>query len=151
MIPGPVQRSGAFGRRERCGLRERSSEVTAVIDEVEHGDATAVVGDATGQPVDVELGNVYNSTYTGIYDITMKITYYMADAQNPPAQVAGEVLRVEWPLRGDAYWRLLVHFGSHAAYTTPRSGITVYSTGVQPAATPQVRLEPGAVIVDYTE
>jgi maltooligosyltrehalose trehalohydrolase len=66
-------------------------------------------------------------------------------------EVAGEVLRVEWPLRGDAYWRLLVHFGSHAAYTTPRSGITVYSTGVQPAATPQVRLEPGAVIVDYTE
>ena len=44
------------------------------------------------QPVDVELGNVVNSQYTGTYDITMKITYYMADAQNPPAQVANEVL-----------------------------------------------------------
>jgi hypothetical protein len=44
------------------------------------------------QPLDVSLGNLVNSTYTGIYDITLKVTYYMADAQNPPAHVASEVL-----------------------------------------------------------
>ena len=44
------------------------------------------------EPLDVSLGNVVNSTYTGIYDITLKVTYYMADRQNPPAQVANEVL-----------------------------------------------------------
>ena len=57
------------------------------------------------QPVDVELGNVYNSQYTGIYDITMKITYYMADAQNPPAQVANEVLPLSnTDSNGDSDW-----------------------------------------------
>jgi hypothetical protein len=44
------------------------------------------------QPIDVSLGNVVNSTYTGIYHITLKITYYMADRQYPAAHVANEVL-----------------------------------------------------------
>ena len=44
------------------------------------------------QPLDVSLGNLVNSTYTGVYDITLKITYYMADRANPPAHTASEVL-----------------------------------------------------------
>jgi len=44
------------------------------------------------QPIDVSLGNVVNSQYTGIYAITLKVTYYMADAQYPAAHVANEVL-----------------------------------------------------------
>jgi hypothetical protein len=44
------------------------------------------------QPLDVSLGNLVNSQYTGIYDITMKVTYYMADRANPPAHTANEVL-----------------------------------------------------------
>jgi hypothetical protein len=44
------------------------------------------------QPIDVSLGNVVNSTYTGVYHITLKVTYYMADRQNPAAHVANEVL-----------------------------------------------------------
>lgn len=44
------------------------------------------------QPIDVSLGNVVNSTYTGVYHITLKITYYMADRQYPAAHVANEVL-----------------------------------------------------------
>ena len=44
------------------------------------------------QPLDVSLGNLVNSTYTGVYDITLKITYYMADRANPPARTATQVL-----------------------------------------------------------
>jgi hypothetical protein len=44
------------------------------------------------QPIDVSLGNVVNSTYTGVYHITLKITYYMADRTHPAAHTANEVL-----------------------------------------------------------
>jgi hypothetical protein len=44
------------------------------------------------EPLDVSLGNLVNSTYTGVYDITLKVTYYMADRANPPAQTATQVL-----------------------------------------------------------
>lgn len=44
------------------------------------------------QPLDVSLGNVVNTQYTGVYHITLKITYYTADRANPPASTANEVL-----------------------------------------------------------
>jgi hypothetical protein len=44
------------------------------------------------QPIDVSLGNVVNSTYTGVYHIILKVTYYMADRTHPAAHVANEVL-----------------------------------------------------------
>ncbi|HTJ66347.1 MAG TPA: peptide-N4-asparagine amidase [Actinospica sp.] len=44
------------------------------------------------QPIDVSLGNVVNSSYTGVYHITLKVTYYMADRTHPAAHVANEVL-----------------------------------------------------------
>ena len=44
------------------------------------------------QPLDVSLGNLINSTDTGVYSITLKVTYYMADRANPPAQTANQVL-----------------------------------------------------------
>lgn len=44
------------------------------------------------QPIDVSLGNVVNSTYTGVYHITLKLTYYMADRDHPAAHVADQVL-----------------------------------------------------------
>jgi hypothetical protein len=44
------------------------------------------------QALDVSLGNVVNSTYTGVYHITLKITYYMADRSHPAAKTANEVL-----------------------------------------------------------
>ncbi|HEX4790466.1 MAG TPA: peptide-N4-asparagine amidase [Actinospica sp.] len=44
------------------------------------------------QPLDVSLGNVVNSQYTGIYHITLKVTYYTADRANPPASTANAVL-----------------------------------------------------------
>jgi maltooligosyltrehalose trehalohydrolase len=63
-------------------------------------------------------------------------------------ELIGAVLRAEWKLRDDSFWRLLVHFGSDAVYRTALSnGTIIYSAGVEAAAAPQVRLEPGAVIV----
>ncbi|MBR7836698.1 hypothetical protein KDL01_25685 [Actinospica durhamensis] len=44
------------------------------------------------QPLDVSLGNLINSTDTGVYHITLKVTYYMADRADPPARTANEVL-----------------------------------------------------------
>lgn len=59
------------------------------------------------------------------------------------------VLRIEWPLR-EKTWRLLAHFGAHAAYASlPLAETTVFSLGVRSAAPPQARLEPGSVIVSY--
>jgi maltooligosyltrehalose trehalohydrolase len=65
-------------------------------------------------------------------------------------EIVDEVLRVEWRLADGRPWRLFVHFGAHAAYAAlPTSGTTVFSMGSVPAATPQARLEPGAVIAVY--
>ena len=57
------------------------------------------------QPIDVSLGNVVNSTYTGIYHITLKVTYYTADRQYPAAQVANQVLPLSnTDSNGDSDW-----------------------------------------------
>lgn len=70
-------------------------------------------------------------------------------------EIVDEVLRVEWRLADDRRWSLFVHFGAHAVYVVlPTSGTTVFSmgsaaAGSAAAATPQARLEPGAVIVMY--
>lgn len=63
-------------------------------------------------------------------------------------EIVDEVLRTEWRLTHEARWTLMAHFGTHAAYATmPASGATVFSIGAVPAPAPQVRLEPGGVIV----
>ena len=65
-------------------------------------------------------------------------------------EIVDEVLCVEWRLEDGRPWRLFVHFGAHAAYAVlPTSGTTVFSMGSVAAATPQARLEPGAVIAVY--
>jgi len=65
-------------------------------------------------------------------------------------EIVDEVLRVEWRLADGQPWRLFVHFGAHAAYAVlPTGGTTVFSMGSVPAAAPQARLEPGAVIAVY--
>jgi maltooligosyltrehalose trehalohydrolase len=63
-------------------------------------------------------------------------------------EIVNDVLRAEWRLPNDALWTLIAHFGTHAAYATaPKAGVTVFSMGATAAAAPQLRLEPGAVIV----
>jgi maltooligosyltrehalose trehalohydrolase len=69
-------------------------------------------------------------------------------------EVEGGVLRAEWRLRDNRFWRLLVYFGGRDVYATPPAlwfRDTVFSIGVQAAAAPQVRLEPGAVIAGFGE
>ncbi len=62
-------------------------------------------------------------------------------------EIADEVLRVNWLLANGRSWCLLAHFGKHAAYAAlPETGTRVFSMGAAPAAAPQARLEPGAVI-----
>jgi len=62
-------------------------------------------------------------------------------------EIVGEVLRAEWRLINDARWTLIAHFGTHAAHATVPSAATIFSMGAAAAAAPQVRLEPGGVIV----
>jgi Peptide N-acetyl-beta-D-glucosaminyl asparaginase amidase A len=50
------------------------------------------------QPLVADLGNIVNETYTGVYHMTLTLTYYQADRQHPAPSVADQVL----PLSGDA-------------------------------------------------
>ncbi|KAA2266113.1 hypothetical protein F0L68_03065 [Solihabitans fulvus] len=52
----------------------------------------------TQQPFVVDLGNVVNDTYTGLYDIEVTITYYQADRRHSAPQQADVVV----PLAQDA-------------------------------------------------
>jgi hypothetical protein len=51
----------------------------------------------SSQPLVADLGNIVNSTYTGVYHMTLTLTYYSADRRHPAPQVADQVL----PLSGD--------------------------------------------------
>jgi hypothetical protein len=87
------------------------------------------------QPIDVSLGNVVNSTYTGIYHMTLKITYYMADRQYPAAHVADEVLPLSNTDGNGAsdWWDLSKGQSAGLTETFPRNltgvGIEVYARG----------------------
>jgi maltooligosyltrehalose trehalohydrolase len=61
--------------------------------------------------------------------------------------VDAAVLRAQWALANGTFWRLLVHFGTHAAYAASPVGECIYAHGASTAVAPQMRLEPGAVIV----
>jgi len=52
----------------------------------------------TSQPLVADLGNIVNSTYTGVYHMTLTLTYYQADHRHPAPAVADQVL----PLSGDS-------------------------------------------------
>ncbi|MCQ4084651.1 hypothetical protein NGB36_29765 [Streptomyces sp. RB6PN25] len=56
------------------------------------------------QQLQVELGNVVNSTYTGIYRMKLTFTYYMADARHPAARTADEILPVAQHKAGAPPW-----------------------------------------------
>jgi maltooligosyltrehalose trehalohydrolase len=64
-------------------------------------------------------------------------------------EVTDDMLRVEWSMR-EKTWSLVAHFGKHAAYASVSpSGAAIFSLGVTRAVPPQVRLEPGSVLVSY--
>jgi len=73
---------------------------------------------------------------------------HLADIGSGRYHVEGNLLRLEWRLRGGSRWRLLAYFGVDAmdAAALPEGEI-VYSTGVHVTVSPRARLEPGAVMV----
>lgn len=58
----------------------------------------------TPQPLVVDLGNIVNDTYTGIYHMTLTVTYYQADHRHPAAQTADQVIPVSQGATTSAGW-----------------------------------------------
>lgn len=59
------------------------------------------------QNVVVELDNIYNSTYTGIYDMSLSLTFYETDAQNPAAPHPQQVVPIAASTTTSAGWNYL--------------------------------------------
>ncbi len=77
----------------------------------------------TAQPLVVDLGNIVDGTYTGVYHMTLTLTYYRADHRNPAPAVADQVL----PLSGDSPgWYGLAPGGSASkSVLLPRNLVSV--------------------------
>ncbi|MBY8885877.1 hypothetical protein K7472_13575 [Streptomyces sp. PTM05] len=56
------------------------------------------------QQLQVELGNVVNSTYTGVFHMRITFTYYLADTRHPAARTADQVLPVSDTTPGAQPW-----------------------------------------------
>jgi hypothetical protein len=87
----------------------------------------------TPQPVVVDLGNIVNSTYTGVYHMTMTVTYYQADRDNPPAATADQVLPVSQSTTAPGWWTLGKGQSATASLAFPRNltsaHLQVYARG----------------------
>ncbi|MFC1407838.1 peptide-N4-asparagine amidase [Streptacidiphilus sp. N1-12] len=80
----------------------------------------------TAQPLAVSLGNVVNSTYTGVYRMTLTLTYYQADRQHPAARTADQVLPLSSDPAGAGWYSLGPGQSAVKTVTLPRN-----LTGVQ--------------------
>ncbi|HEX6501361.1 MAG TPA: peptide-N4-asparagine amidase [Micromonosporaceae bacterium] len=87
----------------------------------------------TPQPLVVDLGNIYNSTYTGIYHMTMTVTYYQADAAHPEAAHPDVVVPVSHSASDPGWWTLGRGQSASTAVTLPRNAtravLEVYARG----------------------
>jgi peptide N-acetyl-beta-D-glucosaminyl asparaginase amidase A len=75
----------------------------------------------TPQPLVVDLGNIVNSTYTGIYHMTLTVTYYEADAANPAASTADQVIPVSQSTSAAGWWPLTAGQSATESVTFPRN------------------------------
>jgi hypothetical protein len=76
----------------------------------------------TPQPLVADLGNIVNSTYTGIYHMTLTVTYYQADAAHPAAQVADQVIPVsQGGTTSAGWWALTAGQTATQSVTFPRN------------------------------
>ncbi|MCX4745531.1 hypothetical protein OG455_08345 [Kitasatospora sp. NBC_01287] len=75
----------------------------------------------TPQPVVVDLGNLVNDTYTGVFHMTMTVTYYQADRHNPPAATADQVLPVSQSTTAPGWWTLTKGQSATSTLTFPRN------------------------------
>lgn len=87
----------------------------------------------TPQPVVVDLGNIVNSTYTGVYSMTMTVTYYQADRHHPAAATADQVLPVSQSTTAPGWWTLGKGQSGTSTLTFPRNltgaKLQVYARG----------------------
>ncbi|WP_327066105.1 peptide-N4-asparagine amidase [Kitasatospora sp. NBC_01302] len=75
----------------------------------------------TPQPLVVDLGNVVNSTYTGVYHMTLTVTYYQADRHHPAATTADQVLPVSQSTTAAGWWTLTKGQTATSTLTFPRN------------------------------
>ena len=75
----------------------------------------------TPQPLVVDLGNIVNDTYTGIYHMTLTVTYYEADRRHPAASVADQVVPVSQSTSAAGWWALTAGQSATQAVTFPRN------------------------------
>ena len=87
----------------------------------------------TPQPLVVDLGNIVNSTYTGIYHMTMTVTYYQTDKHNPEAAHSDVVIPVSQSTTSPGWWSLTAGQTASATVTVPRNAtsadLQVYARG----------------------
>ncbi|WP_329307189.1 hypothetical protein OG322_28600 [Streptomyces sp. NBC_01260] len=86
------------------------------------------------QKLQLELGNVVNETYTGVYRIKLKITYYQADRRHPAATTADRVVPLGDTGSDSAPWMSVGNGGStRTDVTFPRNltdaRLEVYARG----------------------
>lgn len=76
----------------------------------------------TPQPLVVDLGNIVNDTYTGIYHMTLTVTYYQADHRHPAAQTADQVVPVsQGGTTSAGWWSLTTGQTATQSVTFPRN------------------------------
>ncbi|HEU5425826.1 MAG TPA: peptide-N4-asparagine amidase [Actinocrinis sp.] len=76
----------------------------------------------TPQPLVVDLGNIVNGTYTGIYHMTLTVTYYQADRRNPAAASADQVIPVsQGGTASPGWWSLTAGQSATQTVTFPRN------------------------------
>ncbi|AEW97200.1 MULTISPECIES: peptide-N4-asparagine amidase [Streptomycetaceae] len=88
----------------------------------------------TAQPLQVELGNVVNATYTGVYHMRLTFTYYLADARHPAVRTADRVVPVARAEPGAAPWFELAKGASATTSVTfprnlTRARLELYARG----------------------
>jgi Peptide N-acetyl-beta-D-glucosaminyl asparaginase amidase A len=73
------------------------------------------------QPLVVDLGNIVNETYTGVYHMTMTFTYYQADRRHPPARTADAVVPLAASTAAPGWYTLGAGQSATAEVTLPRN------------------------------
>jgi hypothetical protein len=80
----------------------------------------------TPQPLVVDLGNIVNSTYTGIYHMTMTVTYYQADKKHPEAAHSDLVVPVSQGTSSPGWFSLTDGQTAVTTVTVPRNTVAAH-------------------------
>jgi Peptide N-acetyl-beta-D-glucosaminyl asparaginase amidase A len=73
------------------------------------------------EPVAADLGNIVNSTYTGVYHMTMTFTYYQAEGGHRPAAHADQIVPLSASSTSAGWYTLGAGQVASKAVTLPRN------------------------------